>query len=179
MKKLLFIIATCFISLPSHGHEIEINTNVDSNYMTSCDENHVMVGISGGYGHSSNHNSPHKIQCSDISNFGSNTYFGAHAMTLMTATDNDILWTECPLNYAMTGVSGGYGHSSNHNKPHAIMCQRLENMNTGNGYTFHTGVDNKSITTCPIGYVVKGMIGGYGHSNKYNTPHKFSCIELR
>ena len=42
-----------------------------------------------------------------------------------------------------------------------------------------TLVDNNMMTMCPVGSVVVGIAGGYGHSSAYNKPHRIRCCPLR
>lgn len=98
------------------------------------------------------------------------------------ADSNDT--TFCPNGFMITGLAGGFGHSSNYNNPHLIKCDQLINA-SGFGVTLtenydarQTLVDDNSMTQCPSNYVMVGLSGGWGHSSSYNKPHKFSCRAL-
>jgi len=36
-------------------------------------------------------------------------------------------------------------------------------------------IDNDTITKCPVGTVMVGIAGGFGHNSEYNKPHRFRC----
>ncbi|HIE01980.1 MAG TPA: hypothetical protein EYP59_17135 [Thiotrichaceae bacterium] len=43
----------------------------------------------------------------------------------------------------------------------------------------NTRVDNNTMTMCPVGSVMVGIAGGYGHSSAYNKPHRIRCCPLK
>jgi hypothetical protein len=95
-------------------------TLVDDNDMTQCPSNYVMVGLSGGFGHSSMYNTPHKFSCRALtSNFQI-----ANPFRMSTKVDSNEI-TVCPTGFVVIGLSGGYGHSSEKNEPHDLLCGEI------------------------------------------------------
>jgi hypothetical protein len=95
-------------------------TLVDDNTMTHCPSNYVMVGLSGGWGHSSSYNAPHKFSCRALSN----NFQIANNFRMQTKVESDEI-TVCPTGFVVIGLSGGYGHSSEYNVPHDLLCGEI------------------------------------------------------
>lgn len=112
------------------------------------------------------------------------TYGGTLDPERVSTAVDSYLETLCEYGRIITGLSGGWGHSSAFNVPHDVECSLIRSSSGVNvdpsGYSFlrQTLVDDKTMIGCPDGYVMTGFTGGYGHSDRYNTPHYFRCSRL-
>ena len=95
-------------------------TLVDDNDMSQCPSNYVMVGLSGGFGHSSSYNTPHKFLCRALTS----NYQIANPFRLPTKVDSNQI-TVCPNGFVVIGLSGGYGHNTEKNEPHDLLCGQI------------------------------------------------------
>ena len=120
-------VAFCKFKDDINGESVDFNSNcstittkTDSNQMSSCPSNSVIVGFTGGYGHSFRHNTGHELKCCQLTN----SLKTSNSFTLHTEFDDNAM-TQCPSGFAMTGVVGGYGHSGNFNEAHVIECSEI------------------------------------------------------
>ncbi len=154
-------------------------TEIDNNLETTATDNQVSAGLSGGRGHSARWNEPHEVRFCTFrkpSNQEKLTY-SSNSITLTTGVDNYQM-SACPSSSVITGFIGGWGHSGDYNRGHVIRCSALENAVTFNHFELETLVDNNGMTSCPSGFVMTGVMGGYGHSGAYNQGHRIRCSEL-
>jgi hypothetical protein len=93
---------------------VEKETRIDNNTMTMCPAGTVMVGIAGGFGHSSAYNKPHRIRCcppSDVLATGANSPVKNVALNKATKQSSQG-WGGEPKRAVDGNTSGNYGHKS-------------------------------------------------------------------
>lgn len=174
-----------------HRNCEEFKTEVDRDVPTNCPKNKFVVGISMGWGHSSDFNRPHAIRCCELYSrkYGwileGTPGFGG---TYETRVDNDEM-TYCSRSNGswgwisgqmMAGLTGGWGHSSKYNVPHQFSCDGLIRSSdwfvyAGKQTILTPPVDSDRMVVCPKGGGIIGISGGWGHSSKHNVPHKIAC----
>lgn len=153
-----------------------VPTAVDLDRLTEGD-GEVIVGLTGGYGHSSARNEPHLIQLCKLTDGETNIEVSSSCSTFQTEVDADIM-TSCQDNAVVVGFAGGRGHSSTWNEPHRFKCCTLRGYETERSETRDTGVDDNTMISCPSGFVVTGIEGGRGHSSSFNEPHAIQCSRV-
>lgn len=175
-----------------HRNCKNMKTKIDSNEPTTCSGNRFVVGIKMGYGHSSQYNVPHEIKCCEFDSVKYNSLWkSTHDRTVYeTRVDNDEM-TYCAsgtgrygrvASQMMSGLTGGWGHSSSYNVPHQFTCNGFLSIgDAGNWYASPAGitvetpqVDTDEFLTCESGGII-GIAGGWGHSSSQNVPHKIAC----
>lgn len=172
------IIQPSDLSAKHTGKDV-LRTGVDNNNMTRCPYNSMIIGISGGRGHSSAFNEPHDIHCAQLIVPSIGASAKVSGVSIRETLVDSRAMTTCPPNSVVTGLTGGFGHSSAYNTSHPFLCQQVEQgFKVGSSYTTDTLIDNDTMTNCKDGYAVTGITGGYGHSSDYNEPHTIQCSEI-
>lgn len=162
-----------------HTEVIDLRTGIDDNNMTKCPQNFMVVGMSGGRGHSSEFNEPHNIRCAKLSIPSTRASAKVSDGSVLETLIDSRTMTPCPPNSVVTALTGGFGHSSVHNTPHSFLCQRVEQgFKVGRSYNTNTLIDNDAMTVCKNGDAITGITGGYGHSSKFNEGHTIQCSEI-
>lgn len=102
------------------------STGVDTWDLTLVPYNYVMIGLSGGFGHSRWYNLPHDILSRYFtSNY--NLYIDYENSTIIDTNANIFQTICCPPGNVITGFAGGTGHSSYvDNAGHLLKCNPIK-----------------------------------------------------
>lgn len=168
----------------------DLATKVDSGVPTDCPRNKFVIGIAMGKGHNSDYNLPHTIRCCDLysQRYGLIQKSEGDRTIRETLVDyDDMIYCSAGMTeygmlagQMMSGLTGGWGHSSNHNMPHQFTCHGLGFVsgwwvNATDSILITPPVDSDRIVECPRGGGIIGISGGWGHSSKHNVPHMIAC----